>query len=44
MLFTIDVCLCFPPHRAGETVTVLAGLAEELGERFSKEDVEWWVR
>lgn len=28
-------------YRAGETVQVFAGLEEELGERFTCEDVEW---
>lgn len=28
-------------YKGGDTVTVLAGIAEELGEHFKKEDVEW---
>jgi hypothetical protein len=28
-------------YRAGDIVTVLAGLVEELGDRFGRDDVEW---
>ena len=28
-------------YRNGDLITVLAGLVEELGDRFSREDVEW---